>query len=72
MPPHLLELAALGTIVLHCAMVCSDPDPVEDEQANLADDVASDAAVNTPPDVEKGQALSTRGVTSSRNQEFAL
>ena len=39
---------------------CIDPDPVEDERANLADDVASDAAVNTPPDVEKGQALSTR------------
>ena len=31
-PPHLLQLAALATLLLHCAMVCSDPDPVDHHQ----------------------------------------
>ena len=31
-PPHLLQLAALATLLLHCAMVCSDPDPLDQHQ----------------------------------------
>ncbi len=41
-PPHLLQLAALGTLVLHCAVVCSDPDPVEDKSLVSDDDEIED------------------------------
>lgn len=65
--PHLLELAALGTLVLHCAMVCSDPDPVEDNSFGSNSDETEDPVEALMREDRRARAYALASSGSSAN-----
>ena len=73
-PPHLLQLAALGTLLLHCAMVCSDPDPVELEASGstgVADDDEAEDPVEALLREDRRQRAYSLGYSRGSVHQFA-